>query len=103
MCTINDTHVTTHIIMAVRLSIIKPTSNFKPATSIHVNNVPLKVLPAITSDNVHALAIADANTQAIVIQCAKPRVTNRQPLAANCVPNSPASTLPNSGAKQAIK
>ena len=36
MCTINDTKVTTTIIMAVRLSTRKPTSIFRPPTTIQV-------------------------------------------------------------------
>ena len=35
MCTISDTKVTTHIIVAVRLSIRKPTSIFRLPTVIH--------------------------------------------------------------------
>ena len=61
----------------------------------HSYRVPLKVLPASTSDSVHSDAHIDTNTPRMVTVCDSVR-----PI---CLPNRPASMEPTSGEKAASR
>jgi hypothetical protein len=65
-CTASDTDVTTHIMVAVRVSMRKPTSRFTPPAVAHWYRVPLKVLPCSTSNSVHSDAANEIATPAMV-------------------------------------
>ncbi|KAF4529847.1 hypothetical protein B566_EDAN018342 [Ephemera danica] len=75
MCTIRDTKVTTHIIMAERLSIWKPTSIFSLPTVIHSYSVALNLAPAMTSLSTITEPMKDTSTPRMVTQCAPARPT----------------------------
>ncbi len=90
MCTISETKVTTTIIIAVRLSIRKPTSNLRSPISAQLYSVPLNTLPARTSFSTTSEAIREMKTPRIAIQWVSVRPMER--------PKKPAMIAPTSGA-----
>ena len=90
MCTISETKVTTTIIIAVRLSIRKPTSNFRLPMTAQLYSVPLKRLPASTSLRTTKEATREMQTPRIAIQWVSVRPMLR--------PKNPAMMAPTSGA-----